>query len=44
MGPKIGYIFPGFCIAAFSNYVARKLEQPASITILPRMYYMVPGA
>ena len=44
MGPKIGYIFPGFCIAAYSNYVARKLQQPASITILPGMYYMVPGS
>ncbi len=44
MGPKIGYIFPGFCIAAFSNYIARKLDQPASITILPGMYYMVPGS
>ena len=44
MGPKIGYIFPGFCIAAFSNFVATQLQQPASITILPGMYYMVPGS
>ena len=44
MGTKIGYIIPGFSIAAYSNFIARKLAQPASVTILPGMYYMVPGS
>ena len=44
LGVKLGYIIPGFCLSVYSNFIARLLDQPASITIIPGMYYMVPGS
>lgn len=43
-GPQLGAFFGALVVASFSNIVARKLDRPASILLVPGILLLVPGS
>ena len=44
MGPEIGAATGAFCLAAYSNFLARWRYKPAAISLLPGLLLLVPGS
>lgn len=44
LGPELGGFIAAFSLGLFSNVLARILDRPASITIVPALLLLVPGS
>lgn len=44
LGPELGAFVGAFVVAAISNWLARVLKRPASVTLVPGIMLLVPGS
>ena len=44
MGIQLGPALGSFSVAVFSNLVSRWLKQPAGLTLVPGLMFLVPGS
>ncbi len=44
LGPELGAFVGAFVVAAISNWLARLLKRPASVTLVPGIMLLVPGS
>ncbi|MCA9630888.1 MAG: threonine/serine exporter family protein [Myxococcales bacterium] len=44
LGPELGAFAGAFVVAGISNWLARQLKRPASITLVPGIMLLVPGS
>lgn len=44
LGSQLGPAFGSFAVAVFSNLISRLLKQPAALTLVPGLMFLVPGS